>query len=82
MPLFCVPHYHVLLRDGYAVWTYSGWLAEKQVRLRCRALAETGMRPIILTCHYPGCLLYGSTTPDDLSEEKIHERISKERHTA
>lgn len=76
MSWFRVPHYHVLLREGYDVWTYQ---TAPATRACADHLYYTAHDPIILTCHYDGCQLY---KPDDMSEEKIHARIDKERHAS
>ena len=61
-----MPHYHVLLRQGYAVWTYD---TPMHVRLQTERLFSRGWRSIILTCTL-SCRIYlpGIGTPQDLRD--------------
>lgn len=61
-----MPHYHVLLRQGYDVWTYD---TQRHVRLRTERLFAKGWRSIILVCT-KSCRIYltGIETVQDLKD--------------
>lgn len=67
-----VPHYHVVPRQGYTVWTYTHPdRAPRQIRLLTERLFVQGHRPLILRCVGNACLLYD----EHLSEEVLRARI-------
>ena len=76
-PMIPVPHYHVVRRRGYDIWTYLAG-----VRRRTSWLVANGERPVILTCHGPRCLIYIPDGQGKLSEEVIHARLDQVRHAS
>ena len=79
MKQFSVPHYHVLLRQGYDVWTYADD-ERGALRRQSSSLFEEGERPVIVTCHTDApCRIYTPDRQGRLQESKIHERIAAAR---
>ena len=80
MKHFRVPHFHVILRQGYDVWTYPNPETGRFRKLLIERLVAAGHRPIIVTCHFPGCRIYIPDDQGQLKETQIHGRLDAVRH--
>ena len=71
-----LPHHHVVLRQGYQVWTYTHPIrSPRQIRRLTEWLFLRGHRALILQCDREHCRIYYQT----YSQEDIERRLDQIR---